>query len=55
MTDVFVSYKAEDRSRVAPLVRALEQCGFAVWWDARIGVGDSWRETISEHLEAAPS
>lgn len=53
MADVFVSYKAEDRQRVAPLVRALESDGFSVWWDAHIGAGDDWRETILRHLEAA--
>jgi serine/threonine-protein kinase len=53
VTDLFLSYKAEDRERVAPLVRALEEDGLTVWWDAHIGAGDSWRETILRHLEAA--
>ena len=53
MTDLFLSYKAEDRSRVAPLVQALEEDGLSVWWDAHIGAGDTWRETILRHLEAA--
>ena len=46
---VFVSYKAEDRNRVAPLVEALEADGLPVWWDAHIGGGDDWRETILHH------
>ena len=53
MSDVFVSYKAEDRRRVQPLVEALEADGLTVWWDAHIGGGDAWRETIQEHLDAA--
>ena len=53
VTDLFLSYKAEDRQRVAPLVAALESDGFSVWWDAHIGGGDDWRETILRHLEAA--
>ncbi|MGN6848621.1 MAG: TIR domain-containing protein [Sphingomicrobium sp.] len=53
MTDVFVSYKAEDRARIAPLVRALETGGVSVWWDAHIGGGEEWRQTILRHLEAA--
>ena len=53
LADVFVSYKAEDRSRVAPLVRALEEEGFSVWWDTHIGGGVHWREDIQEHLDAA--
>jgi len=52
-TDVFVSYKAEDRARVRPLVAALEAEGFSVWWDTHIGGGDHWREDIQEHLDAA--
>lgn len=53
MGDVFVSYKAEDRARVAPLVAALEADGLSVWWDAHIGGGEDWRESIQEHLDAA--
>ena len=53
MVDVFVSYKAEDRKRVAPLVDALSAEGLSVWWDAHIGGGSSWRESIEENLEGA--
>jgi hypothetical protein len=31
VTEVFVSYKSEDRARVAPLVAALEADGVGVW------------------------
>jgi len=54
MADVFVSYKAEDRRRIEPLVRALESDGLSVWWDAHIGGGDHWRETILKNLQSAP-
>lgn len=53
MADVFVSYKAEDRARVRPLVEALEADGLTVWWDAHIGGGDAWRETIAGQLDQA--
>jgi serine/threonine-protein kinase len=53
VTDLFLSYKAEDRARVAPLVQALETDGLSVWWDAHIGGGDDWRDTILRHLEEA--
>lgn len=53
MSDVFVSYKAEDRRRVAPLVDALEADGLSVWWDAHIGGGDEWRDSIQQHLDEA--
>ena len=54
MADLFVSYKSEDRDRVAPLVAALEFDGLAVWWDAHLGGGDAWRDTIEDELNAAP-
>jgi len=53
MSDVFVSYKAEDRKRVRPLVEALEAGGFSVWWDEQIGGGAGWRHTIEAELNAA--
>ena len=51
--DVFLSYKAEDRARLKPLVEALEAEGFTVWWDAQIGGGTNWHEDIEQHLDAA--
>ena len=48
MTDLFLSYKAEYRARIAPLVAALESDGLSVWWDAHIGGGDDWRDTIGD-------
>lgn len=53
MSDVFVSYKAEDRRRVQPLVEALQADGLSVWWDEHIGTGDAWRETIERQLDEA--
>lgn len=53
MSDVFVSYKAEDRRRVRPLVDALEADGYSVWWDEQIGGGTAWRHEIEAKLNAA--
>lgn len=53
MSDVFVSYKAEDQRRVRPLIEALEAEGLSVWWDAEIGGGAAWRQSIEEELDAA--
>ena len=52
-SDVFISYKAEDRKRLTPLVKALEDEGFEVWWDQHIGGGTDWRDEIETHLDAA--
>lgn len=53
MSDVFVSYKAEDRRRIRPLVEALQAEGFSVWWDEQIGGGSAWRQAIETELNAA--
>jgi serine/threonine-protein kinase len=53
MSDVFVSYKAEDRRRVKPLVEALQADGYSVWWDEQIGGGATWRHAIETELNAA--
>jgi serine/threonine-protein kinase len=53
VTDVFVSYKAEDRRRVRILVDALEADGLSVWWDTHVGSGDDWRDAIQTELDAA--
>lgn len=53
MSDVFVSYKAEDRRRIQPLVQALQSDGYSVWWDQHISTGDEWRQTIERQLDVA--
>ncbi len=53
MSDVFISYKAEDRRRIQPLVQALQADGYSVWWDEHIGTGDEWRQTIEHQLDGA--
>ena len=52
-TDVFLSYKVEDRPLLEPLVRALEDEGFAVWWDVHISAGTNWQKEIEQHLDSA--
>ena len=51
--DVFISYKAEDRRRIQPLVQALQADGYSVWWDQHIETGDAWRQTIEQQLDSA--
>jgi hypothetical protein len=53
MADVFISYKREDRPLVRPLVRALQEIGFTVWWDSRIETGENWMACIKRALDAA--
>lgn len=53
MSDVFVSYKRDDETRVGRLVQALEGSGLSVWWDRGLPGGESWRQQIQTALDAA--
>jgi TIR domain len=53
VTDVFISYKREDETRVARIARALEKAGFQVWWDRGLPGGESWHANIASELAAA--
>ncbi len=50
MSDIFVSYASEDRERIQPLVYALEQAGWSVFWDRTIPAGKTWREVIGGEI-----
>jgi hypothetical protein len=51
---IFISYASEDRERIIPIVKALEEQGWSTWWDSTsIPVGKTWRQFIDEGLEAA--
>ena len=53
MIDVFVSYAHEDRERVKPLVDALEEVGWTVWWSLQIGAGTAFDREIEKAIEEA--
>ncbi|CAN5347442.1 hypothetical protein BH11PSE2_BH11PSE2_10520 [soil metagenome] len=53
MTDVFLSYKAEDRSRAALVFEGLTAAGISVWWDQHIEAGSNWRASLTERLLGA--
>ncbi len=53
MAAIFVSYKMEDRPKVAHLVAALRAAGLDTWWDQDIPAGGGWRETIAAQLDEA--
>ena len=55
MSDIFLSYASEDREWVRPLVEALNQQGWSVFWDRNIPKGRTWQEVLEEELEAACS
>ena len=53
MADVFISYKREDRERIAPLARALEARGYTVWWDLELVPSQKFERQIFRELDAA--
>lgn len=55
MSDIFVSYANEDRSRAQRLAQEFERRGWSVFWDRQIPAGKSWREVITAELSEASS
>lgn len=53
MSDVFISYKREDRPRVEALNALLVELDLSVWFDAGIEVGAAWEARILEEAHAA--
>lgn len=53
VTDVFISYKREERDVARALAGALQQHGFSVWWDVELLAGDRFRSEITQILESA--
>lgn len=50
---IFVSYSHKDSQEVLPIIEALDESGFRIWYDAGIEAGTEWPEYIEEHLEKA--
>lgn len=53
MADIFISYAQKDKARVKPLVEALEQQGWSVFWDRRIRAGQKFETIIEKELQNA--
>jgi len=48
--DVFISYSSKNHKWVSGLAKALKDCGFSVWWDRELLVGDNFYEEIEKAL-----
>ena len=47
---IFVSYSHKDTDIVMPMIQALQQKGFLVWYDVGIELGFEWPDYIAEHI-----
>jgi hypothetical protein len=50
VTDVFISYAGEDRSRVEAIIRQLQKEGLTLSWDQQIPSGTSYGEFLRNAL-----
>lgn len=50
MSDIFISYSREDKSKAKQLAEALESLGWSVWWDRIIPAGRTFDEVIEEAI-----
>ncbi|MEQ9590895.1 MAG: tetratricopeptide repeat protein [Parvibaculaceae bacterium] len=49
----FVSYAHDDADRVYPILTALHERGFNIWYDEGIEPGTSWRDELAAAISAA--
>ena len=48
---IFVSYAHLDSALVLPAVKAIQEAGYPVWYDAGISPGSEWAADIAQHLK----
>ena len=53
MSDVFISYSRLDRPAAEAIAKVLESQGLTVWWDRKIGAGETFDKSIERQLETA--
>jgi TolB-like protein/Flp pilus assembly protein TadD len=50
---IFLSYSSADRTRIKPIVEALQARGYSVWWDRDIAGGAAYARAIEAALKAS--
>ena len=50
---IFVSYSREDRGAVLPIITALSEQGYKVWWDGLLEGGDRFSQVTETALETS--
>ncbi|MCK4796254.1 MAG: toll/interleukin-1 receptor domain-containing protein [Spirochaetes bacterium] len=53
MSDIFLSYKSEDKDKAQIIAEALENKEYSVWWDRIIPPGRRFDEVIEEEIDSA--
>lgn len=53
MTDVFISYKREERDKIVLIADRLRSLGLDVWFDARLTTGHHFDREIDDHVRRA--
>ena len=53
MSDIFLSYKSEDKEKAHKIAAAIENNGYSVWWDRIIPPGQPYYDVIEEELKSA--
>ena len=53
MSDIFISYASEDRTRAKVLAGALADQSWSVWWDREILPGETFWQVIKEAIDQA--
>ncbi len=48
---IFISYAHSDSDRVLPMISALQNRGFRIWYDGGIEAGTEWPEYIAQHVK----
>src|SRR5262245_42710341 len=55
MADIFLSYSRKDVALAEPLVRALQQDGYTVFWDPSIEPGAEFAAVLDHQVDTARS
>ena len=53
MSDIFISYAHEDKSKAQLLAQGLETYGWTVFWDRNIPIGKTWQTYVGKALNEA--
>lgn len=53
MSEIFLSYSSDEKTRAALFAQRLEDHGWSVWWDQEIVVGTDWARSIKAQLDEA--